>query len=233
MDKKVLMIAAHPDDEIMGAGATMAMHVSQNDEVRCIILGEGQTSRYNNRCEVSSEVLDRLHNDTIEASKFIGFSKVYFANFPDNRFDRVDLLDIIKYVENIIKEYKPDIVYTHYSGDLNIDHQLTFKAALTATRPFGTYTVKELYTFSTLSSTEWNFGYGNTFRPNYFIDIEEYMDKKINAMKCYKSELCQFPHPRSIEGIRLQAKNFGIVIGKNYAEAFMIIRKIASFDEEK
>lgn len=226
MNKRILVVAAHPDDEIIGVGATVAKHALQGDEVRCIILGEGQTSRFDNREDVPKEVLDNLHNDTLEAAKIIGYTKVSFADFPDNRFDQLDLLDIVKYIERVEDEFKPEVIYTHHGGDLNIDHQLTYKAVLTAARPVGTYTVKEIYSFSTLSSTEWNFTYDNQFKPNFFVDVEKYLDKKVDALKCYSSELCNFPHPRSIKGIELQAQSFGSIVGRNYAEAFMVIRMV-------
>lgn len=226
MNKKILVVAAHPDDELIGVGATAAGHAAQGDEVRCVILGEGQTSRFDSREAVSMEVLDSLHHDTLQAAEIIGYTEVSFADFPDNRFDRVDLLDIVKYVEKIKEAYKPDIIYTHHAGDLNIDHQLTFKAVLTATRPVGGCTVKEIYTFPTLSSTEWNFTCEAPFQPNVFVDAEPYMEQKLRAMSCYKSELCDFPHPRSIKGLELQAQSFGSMVGKMYAEAFMLIRSV-------
>lgn len=226
MNKKILVVAAHPDDEIIGVGAAAARHASQGDEVRCIILGEGQTSRFDNREEVLTEVLDSLHNDTLKAAKIIGYTKVSFANFPDNRFDQLDLLDIVKYIEKAIEEFKPEIIYTHHVGDLNIDHQMTNKAVLTAARPIGSYTVKEIYAFETLSSTEWDFSYKMPFTPNVFVDVTETFENKLQAMKCYKSELCTAPHPRSLEIMEASAKKWGSVIGRQYAEAFMLVRGI-------
>lgn len=223
---KILIIAAHPDDEILGVGATVVRYVKQGDDVRCIILGEGQTSRWNNREEVSEEIVKELHKDTLKAAKIIGFSKTYFADFPDNRFDSINLLDIVKYIENIVNEYKPSVIYTHHGGDLNIDHQLTYKAVLTATRPINKCSVKEIYSFETLSSTEWDFSYNSMFKPNVFIDVVETFDKKIEAMKCYETELCEFPHPRSIKGLEVYANKWGSVVGKKYVEAFQLIRKV-------
>ena len=225
--KKILVVAAHPDEEILGVAATFARHVSEGDEARCIILGEGQTSRLDvSEKEKGEKLVSQLHENTLNAAKIIGYSKVDFANFPDNRFDSVDLLDIVKYIEGIMKEYRPDIIYTHYEGDLNIDHQITHNAVLVAARPVNDYSVKELYTYDTLSSSEWNFSYSSKFNPNVFVNIEPYLQKKIMAMECYESELCMFPHPRSIEGILAQAKYYGMIVGKNCAEAFRIVRAI-------
>lgn len=222
---RVLVVAAHPDDEVLGVGATIAKHVKSGDFVECLILGEGQTSRYNTREEVNNEVITQLHEDTLLSAKELGYQKVHFANLPDNRFDKVDLLDIIKIVEKEIVEFQPSVIYTHYVGDLNIDHQLTFRAVLTATRPVNQYTVQEIYAFETLSSTEWNFS-NEGFKPNVFIDVEDCFCNKINAMKHYKSEICEFPHPRSIKSMEIQAQKWGSVVGKNYVEAFELIRKI-------
>lgn len=222
----ILVVAAHPDDEILGVGATVAKRVAQGDVARAVILGEGQTSRWKNREETPPEVLEKLHHDTIQAAEIIGYEKVYFADFPDNRFDHVDLLDIVKYVEKVIQEFSPEVIYTHHGGDLNIDHQMTYKAVLTATRPVGNYPVKEIYTFETLSSTEWDFSYQNPFRPNMFEDVEHFLEKKLEAMKCYESELCDFPHPRSLEGMCVTAKKYGSVVGKAYVEAFMAVRVV-------
>ncbi|MBE5876144.1 MAG: PIG-L family deacetylase [Lachnospiraceae bacterium] len=226
--KTVFVVAAHPDDEILGVGGTVAKHVAAGDKVYAMILGEGQTSRGERREDISQEVVDELHRNTLESAKAVGYEQVYFANFPDNRFDRVDLLDIVKEVEKKIRELKPEIVYTHYSGDLNIDHQYTARAVLTATRPIGEYSVKEIYAFETLSSTEWNFDYSaqTGFAPNVFVDITDYYEKKEAAMNCYVSELCEFPHPRSLEGMDVLSKTRGMAVGKQRAEAFMLIRKI-------
>jgi LmbE family N-acetylglucosaminyl deacetylase len=196
------------------------------DEVRCVILGEGQTSRGEKREDTSKRVIENLHRDTLNAASVLGYSKVYFAEFPDNRFDHVDLLDIVKYTEKIIDEYKPDIIYTHHEGDLNIDHKITYRAVLTATRPVNNYTVKELYTFETVSSSEWYFQHSNQFRPNVFIDIENSFEKKILALQCYSTELCEYPHPRSIKGLEIQAQKWGIIVGKHLAEAFFLVRKV-------
>lgn len=226
--KKILVVAAHPDDEILGVGGTVAKHVAAGDEVYAIILGEGQTSRGEHREDVSADVVSELHKNTMESALKVGYKDVFFADFPDNRFDEVDLLDIVKAVEHKIRELEPEIVYTHYSGDLNVDHQYTARAVLTATRPIGKYPVKEIYAFETLSSTEWNFDYSaqSAFCPNVFVDITDYYSCKEEAMRCYVSELCQYPHPRSLEGMDVLSKTRGITAGMQRAEAFMLIRSM-------
>lgn len=224
----VLVVAAHPDDEILGVGATVARHVAEGDTVYALILGEGQTSRGERREDTSHKVVEELQRSTLESAKAVGYRKVYFADFPDNRFDEVDLLDIVKAVEQKIRELQPRIIYTHYSGDLNVDHQYTARAVLTATRPIADYGVEEIYAFETLSSSEWNFDYSArpAFCPNVFVDITAYYDKKEQAMNCYVSELCDFPHPRSMTGMDVLSRTRGMAAGMERAEAFMLIRKM-------
>ncbi len=225
--KTVLVVAAHPDDEILGVGATVARHAAKGDIVYALILGEGQTSRGVRREDTDREVVEALHKNTLESAKAVGYRDVFFADFPDNRFDHVDLLDIVKVVEQKVQKLRPQIVYTHYSGDLNVDHQYTARAVLTATRPIGDYCVEEIYAFETLSSSEWNFDYSAqpAFCPNVFVDITCYYPQKEQAMNCYVSELCAFPHPRSLAGMDALSRTRGMAAGMERAEAFMLIRR--------
>jgi LmbE family N-acetylglucosaminyl deacetylase len=223
--KKVLVVAAHPDDEILGCGATIAKLVSQGYECYTLILGEGKTSRLN--CRKKSEVSEELEQLSIEitnANKIIGVKEVFTADFPDNRFDSVDLLDIVKKIEKIKEIVKPDIIFTHFKNDLNIDHQVTYKAVVTATRPMENECVKEIYSFEVLSSTEWNFPL--SFSPNIYFDVKDTIETKIQSMREYKSELCDYPHPRSLDGIKLNSEFYGMRVGKKYVEAFECIRMV-------
>lgn len=225
--KKILVVAAHPDDEIIGVGATISRRVAEGDEAYALILGEGQTSRYDKREMASQNIVDDLHSDTIMACKKVGYSKVFFENLPDNRFDSVALLDVVKPIEKLIKDLEPDVIYTHFAGDLNIDHQISNRAVITATRPTVKCTVKEVYSFETLSATEWNFIENDSqFKPNVFIDVEDFFDNKLEAMKKYKSELCDFPHPRSIEAMNALAEYRGAMSGLKKAESFYLIRVV-------
>jgi LmbE family N-acetylglucosaminyl deacetylase len=222
---RILCVVAHPDDEVLGCGGTMAK-LSKDNELYTLILGEGITSRTISG-EEKIKQLKELKKQSEQANEILGVKQVFFENFPDNKFDTIPLLDIIKIVEKKIREIKPEVIYTHHHGDLNIDHQITHKAVLSATRPVGDSTVKRILSFEVLSSTEWNYqNQNNVFTPNTYIDISEAIDKKLEAMKCYKSEIRDYPHPRSLEAIEILAKKRGLEVGLNYAEAFNLIRSI-------
>lgn len=221
---KILVIAAHPDDELLGLGATIKKRVDRGDVANCIILGEGMTSRKNKREDVEGILINQLHENSRKAAKIIGFENIYFEKLPDNRFDGIEMLDIIKTIEGYIAKLKPDIVYTHHKGDRNIDHRITHEAVLTACRPVGDYTVKEIYAFETSSSTEWGFSKEESFFPNIFEDVSNTLSFKLEAMKCYETEIREYPHPRSLKSLEIIAARWGSVVGVDYAEAFMLIR---------
>ncbi len=225
MSNKVLVRAAHPDDEVLGCGGTIARHASDGDDVYCLILGEGVTSRYNSRQDAGKDELKKLKLDAEKAAGILGIKEVVFRDFPDNRFDTVPLLDIIKAIESVKREVKPDIVYTHHQGDLNIDHQITFRAVLTACRPLKGETVKEIYSFEAPSSTEWNTpDAASYFMPDVFVDIAGTFDKKIAALKVYDTESREYPHPRSPRALEIIARRRGVNVGRELVEAFRLIR---------
>ena len=222
MVNRILVVAAHPDDEILGLGGTLIKHVNQGDEVFCLILGEGVTSREH----YGQDELDSLYDQCSRAGKIIGFKKIFLSKLPDNKFDSIPLLDITKEVEKYLKDIKPDIIFTHHEYDLNIDHQRTFQAVLTACRPCNSDCPKQLLTFETLSSTEWQKKDCKQFRPNVYTDVENEIHKKIDALNEYKSEIREYPHPRSTEGIKILAQFRGLESGLKYAEAFCLVRHI-------
>ena len=225
MNRRILIVAAHPDDELLGVAGSARKYILNGDEVYVLILGEGQTSRWSSREKATISAVEELHKDTLEAADIVGFKKVFFANLPDNRFDSVDMLDVVKTIEKYIDELRPEVVFTHHGGDLNVDHRVTHQAVLTATRPIGDYSVREIYAFETVSSTEWSFGdKNNAFYPQKYIDITETFDTKCKAMVKYQTELCQFPHPRSIKMLDALSIYRGSVVGFNRAEAFEVIR---------
>lgn len=225
MNKKILIVAAHPDDEVLGCFGTVARLIKEGYEAYTLILGEGKTSRDEIRDAVSKkDELELLDSEIQKANDAIGVKRVFIYNFADNRFDSVDLLDIVKVVSKVKEEVKPDIIFTHFENDLNIDHRITYQAVITATRPMEDECVKEIYSFEILSSTEWN--YPLSFSPDTYFDISDTLELKLGAMRAYKSELCEYPHPRSLEGIELNAKYQGMRVGKKYVEAFKTVRDV-------
>jgi LmbE family N-acetylglucosaminyl deacetylase len=229
-DKKLMIVVAHPDDELLGLGATMNKIINeQNCTVHVVILGEGITSRTSIRDKKKWESELKIHQENIKkAQQFIGYHSIVSYEFPDNRFDSVDLLDIIKVVEAEKNRVKPDVIFTHHGGDVNIDHQRTFEAVITACRPMKDETVNTIVTFETPSGTEWRSPSDpRHFLPNLFFSVgKENVDSKINAMECYEFEKRQYPHPRSPEALTIQAQRWGIALGCSYAEAFCVIRSI-------
>ena len=223
MASRYLVIAAHPDDEVLGCGGTMCRMAAEGARVFCLILGEGVTSRDENRDgELRKKELDELRHTARKANALLGVEEVFFASLPDNRFDSVDLLDVIKVVERYVTDLRPEQIFTHFGQDLNKDHQITCQAVLTACRPLPGTSVKGIFSFPVLSSTEWNFA--RTFRPNYYVDIDSFLETKLEAMKAYSSELREWPHPRSLEAIGYEARLLGAHVGKNAVEAFQVLR---------
>lgn len=219
----ILVFAAHPDDELLGEGGTIRRLVNEGCTARAVILAEGITSRSKKRDDTDKTELIELQNDSLKASKIIGYTSVEFCGFPDNRMDSVDLLNIIKTISHYIDLYKPDTVFTHHHGDLNIDHKLTCEAVLTACRPVGDYSVKRIFAFETPSSSEWNFNYYEPFKPNVFFDVTDTIQSKIDGMACYRSESTTYPHPRSSEALLSLASLRGTSIGVDKAEAFELL----------
>ena len=223
-------MVAHPDDELLGLGGTLHKICRETKSVvRVVILGEGITSRGAVRDPEKWRTELAIHRSNIkDAQVEIGYHEVSIRKFPDNRFDSVALLDIVKVVEQEKEQFKPDLIFTHHGGDTNIDHQKTFEAVITATRPIEEEGVQTIIAFETPSSTEWQaFNYKNYFQPNLFIEIEqEDLEAKIKGMESYEFEKRKFPHPRSPEALETAAKKWGTVVGKQLAEAFMIIRHI-------
>jgi LmbE family N-acetylglucosaminyl deacetylase len=223
LSKNILIIASHPDDEVLGCFGTVEKLIKDGYKAYTLILGEGKTSRDDKRdVENHKDEISELRKEILQANKTIGIEKVFIEDFPDNRFDTVDLLDIVKVISKVVDDVRPEIIFTHFENDLNIDHRITYNAVLTATRPMKNCPVKEIYSFEILSSTEWN--YPLTFSPDSFFEIE--IEKKQKAMSIYQSELREFPHPRSIDGIELNAKYWGMRVGRKYIEAFKTIRVI-------
>jgi LmbE family N-acetylglucosaminyl deacetylase len=221
----VLVVTAHPDDEVLGCGGTMARAAAAGEDVHVLILGEGSTSRSDDRAEADAGPVEALRADAERAGAVLGVTGVEVLDLPDNRFDRVDLLDIVKRIEARIDEHRPTIVYTQHGGDVNVDHRRTFEAVLAATRPAPGQVVEQVLAYEVASSTEWAFQtLAPSFRARVFVDITATLDLKLAAMACYRAELRGFPHPRSPESLRAQATRWGTAVGVAAAEAFDPVR---------
>jgi len=222
-----LVVVAHPDDEVLGCGGTIARLASDGCDIYIAIMGEGITSRYASPAEARRELVEQLHARSRDVARHLCAKEVLLFNLPDNRFDTVPLLDIVKIVEDLITRLGPDVIYTHHAGDLNIDHQITNRAVITAARPLAGCPVKEIYSFEVPSSTEWAFQQsGPVFCPNVFVDIAATLEAKVEAMQLYESEARPFPHPRSPDALRAIARRWGVTVGVEAAEAFQLIRSV-------
>lgn len=227
MNSNVLIVAAHPDDEVLGCGGTIARLAQEGQGVYIAILGEGVRSRYQQQEEADQDgQVKALHARSRQAAELLGAKDLFLHDLPDNRFDTVPLLEVIKIVEGLIEQLQPEVIYTHHSGDLNIDHVIVHRAVLTATRPMADCPVREIYSFEVPSSTEWAFGQFQPFQPNVFTDISATLEKKIQAMELYESEGRPFPHPRSPEALRALAQWRGSTAGIEAAEGFKVVRLV-------
>lgn len=229
-NKRIMIVVAHPDDELLGLGATLHKLIKEfNVTTHVVILGEGITSRSNERDIKAWEVELKIHRENIKnAQEAIGYHTSSLYDFPDNRFDSVALLDIIKVIEKEKKTFNPEVVFTHHGGDVNIDHQRTFEAVITSCRPLQDENVKTIIAFETPSGTEWRSPTDpRHFLPNLFFSVSENdVDAKIKGMESYEFERRNYPHPRSPKALKIQAQRWGVVIGTNFAEAFCLIRSI-------
>ena len=229
-NKRIMIVVAHPDDELLGLGATLNKLIKDYSvETHLIILGEGLTSRSDSRdVKLWEKDLEKHHSNIKKAQSAIGYHSLSLYNFPDNRFDSIDLLDLVKVIEKEKKIFNPSVVFTHHGGDLNIDHQKTFEAVMTSCRPLDYEVVKTIITFETPSGTEWRASSDpKHFLPNLYFQISnENLEAKIKGMQSYEFESRTYPHPRSPEALRIYAQKNGINVGVPFAEAFCLIRQI-------
>lgn len=222
MSKTVLVVAAHTDDEALGCGGTIARHVAEGDIVHAVFLADGVTSRHS----TTSEELEQRNVAAERAHKILGISKIYMLGFPDNRMDSVPLLDIVQKLEGVFDAVKPEVVYTHHCGDLNVDHRTSHNAVLTVCRPIPGASVKEVYAFEVLSATEWNTPGEAPFIPNVFVDISDYLETKMDALTEYGLEMRAKPHSRSLSNVSRLAEFRGNCVGRSAAEGFVLIRNL-------
>ena len=220
--KSILVVASHPDDEVIGCGGTIAMHIAAGDQVAVVFMTNGESSRG----EAISDNISRRNKECDEALKVLGIKNVMKFDLPDNMMDQVPLLDVIKKVEAAIDKFNPSLIYTHFSDDLNVDHRITHQAVITASRPQSWSTVRSIFLFEVLSATEWNSNSKPKFNPNKFVDISDFWPTKLLALEKYNKELRPFPHSRSIKTIEALSIYRGATVGLNRAEAFQVERII-------
>jgi len=220
MNKKVLVVAAHADDEVLGCGGTIARHVATGDDVYVVFMADGVQSRGVDEA-TQLEHRNRARDDALTR---LGVTQCHAFDFPDNRMDSLPLLEIVQQLEPIIKKFQPQRVITHHYGDLNVDHRVTHKAVMTACRPVPKSSVKELLGFEVLSSTEWATPYIHPFIPNFFVDISEYISVKVEAAEAYALEMRDKPHSRSVESITALSALRGHSVGVCHAEAYIAYR---------
>jgi len=218
--KKILIVAAHPDDEILGCGGIISKYKSKT-EIQVIFLTNGISAR-----DEKNKSIEVRKKECLKLFKFLKLRKPIFLDFPDNKLDSVPLLMIVKKIENLVKKFKPSLIFTHYEHCLNVDHKTAYNATITACRPLKSLSfIKQIISYEVPSSTEWAVSTKNIFKPNMYIDISNEFKNKINYLKFYQSEIKVYPHSRSIKGIKTVASYRGIASGFNYAEAFLLVRQ--------
>ena len=223
--KKIMVIAAHPDDELLGSAGTLLLFKEKGYQIKVVFISDGESSRSLKKNKFI--YINKRKEQALEVSKLCKFKKPVFGDFPDNSLDTVPILNIIKFIESEILKFNPNIIFTHNENDLNIDHKIVFNSVVTATRPSTKTFVKAIYCFETPSSTEVNFSSNRSnFNPNLFFDITHLINTKIKLLKIYKNEIKKYPHFRSFEGIKVLAKYRGAQIGVKYSEAFYLLRQL-------
>jgi LmbE family N-acetylglucosaminyl deacetylase len=224
----VLVVAAHPDDEVLGCGGTIARHADAGDQVQVLIVAEGATSREQQRDRIqATDALSALAQAAQQAGAILGAKGVELLALPDNRLDSLDRLDLIKKIEESIARHQPQVVYVHHAGDVNVDHRRLHEAVVTACRPMPGQPVRRLLSFEVVSSTEWQPpGSAPAFQPNWFVEISDQWQRKRQALVAYTSEMRPWPHARSLEALEHLARWRGAQVGVEAAEAFCLLRQL-------
>ena len=216
MNERVLIIAAHPDDELLGSGGTIKKLINNGYHVITVIIAKGRKEEEQN-----------MKLNVIKANQHLGVEETIFLEYPNLLLETFPLHVITKEIESLVAKHKPAIIFTHHYGDINMDHQILFQAVLTAVRPLPGNKAIELLCFETVSSSEWSQQTNDkSFKPNYYVDITDTIDQKLEALQFYDVEMRPFPHPRSYKGVKHLAQVRGMTIGVENAEAFEIIRRI-------
>jgi len=221
---RVLVVGAHPDDELLGLGGTLRRHVLRGDEVHALCLCENMSLRYGSPEKAGFDTADQAR----QAAQILGLAGIELLRFPDQRLDAVPILEVIRPIDRAVRELKPRFVYTHCVGDINRDHRIVHEATLVACR-CKSRSVDLLLAYETPSGTE--FGVPYTFSPNFFVDVSETLQAKMTALACYRSEIEPYPGPRSIQALEERARTWGQAAGMTAAEPFQILRSYWRFAE--
>jgi LmbE family N-acetylglucosaminyl deacetylase len=220
MTARILVIAAHPDDEVLGCGGTMARHAADGDSVDVLFVADGVSSR-------ADAQLEKRRAAATKACSILGAKIPLFFDFPDQKLDTVGFLQVVQAIEPVIEEVRPAIIYTHHGGDLNLDHRIVHQAVMTAMRPMPSSSYEAIYAFEVASSTEWtSTAIGEAFRPDHFINIDRTIERKIEALRAYDHEMREFPHARSYDALQALAVLRGASVGLPSAEGFVTLRRI-------
>ena len=222
MNRTILVVAAHTDDEALGCGGTIARHVADGDRVHAVFLADGVSSRFG---ELKSAMENR-QAAAEKAGEILGIATSTFLGLPDNRLDSLALLDVVQPLEARLSNLQPEVIYTHHHGDLNVDHRIAHQAVITACRPQNGGSVREILCFEVVSSTEWATPQADPFLPNLYVDITAQLDIKIKALEAYALEMRSSPHSRSLEHLVALARHRGYCVGFEAAEAFELVRGI-------
>ncbi len=219
--RRMVIFAAHPDDEVLGCGATAARLAREGHVVIPVVVCENASVRY------GGEMKQNLEKWARSCADILGIADPVFLGLPDQRLDKYSALEMAQTLEQVIVDLQPEVVFTHHGGDINKDHRVVFEATMVATRPLPASRVQTVYTYETISSTEWaTTGFYASFLPNTFFNVSETLELKIEAFGQYLSEVRDFPHPRSLEGIRVRARDWGARVGVPAAEAFQLVRSL-------
>lgn len=223
---KILVIVAHPDDEVLGMGGTIAKFSAQGCKVNVLIVTDGSSSQYFDS-EDLAKIIEDKKKETWACGQILGVKNIFYGELPDMKLDTIPHITINKVIESMINQLQPDTVFTHFWGDVNQDHVNVCKSTLVAVRPMFGQVVKELYCFRVPSSTEWMPCKTDTmFMPNYFVNIEKFAEQKYEAISKYSTELREYPHPRSIRYLREIDIAHGLEVGMGPTETFVLLRKL-------
>ncbi|HEX9351472.1 MAG TPA: PIG-L deacetylase family protein [Gaiellaceae bacterium] len=223
MSIRALVFAAHPDDEVLGMGGTIALHALRDHAVRVVCVTDGSSTQYPG--DASRQ--EQKNQEALAAAAALGVSDYVHLDLPDMRLDTVPHVDLNSIVEEHVRDFGPEVVYTAHP-DVNRDHRALFDSVAVATRPTPGQPVRRLLTYAPTSSTEWTPAGTNWFVPNWFVDITETLERKLEAFACFETEQRPYPHPRSARALKAHAEFFGASVGCEYAEPFVLVRSLES-----